>query len=79
MIYRKQASTRPTTAPTVNFPIRQDRIGVMIILALAIGGPFVRNDYGSTRYHSVLILSLAAIGLNADGLRRPTVLRSANS
>jgi len=67
MIYRETGQYKTNYgADEQIFPILQDRIGVMIILALAyLAVPFVGNDYWfSAILIPFLILSLAAIGLN---------------
>ena len=67
MIYREAGQFKTTYAADQSiFPIRQDRIGVGIILALAyIVVPLVANEYwlGSILI-PFLVLALAALGLN---------------
>jgi branched-chain amino acid transport system permease protein len=66
MFYREAGQFRTTyQADMAVFPIRQDRIGVALIIALAFSVPL----WGSTFFVSsvmipILVFSLAAIGLN---------------
>ncbi|MBI5419379.1 MAG: branched-chain amino acid ABC transporter permease [Deltaproteobacteria bacterium] len=67
MIYREAGQFKATySADQALFPIRQDQVGVAILLVIAyIVVPFVGNDYwlGSI-FIPFLVLSLAALGLN---------------
>jgi branched-chain amino acid transport system permease protein len=67
MIYREAGQFHATYAEDERiFPIRQDRIGFMGMLAVAfVGVPLVGNDYWfNAILIPFLILSLAALGLN---------------
>jgi branched-chain amino acid transport system permease protein len=67
MLYRETGQFKSSYAEDQQiFPIRQDRIGVAIILAIAfVGVPLVANQYWfSAILTPFLILSLAALGLN---------------
>ncbi len=67
MIYREAGQFKASYAEDMRiFPIRQDRIGMAILLALAfVGIPLVASDYWfQAILIPVLIFSLAALGLN---------------
>jgi branched-chain amino acid transport system permease protein len=67
MLYREAGQYKTSyQADAALFPILQDKIGIAIILALAfIGVPLVASDFTiNSIVTPVLILSLAAIGLN---------------
>ena len=67
MFYREAGQFKTTYAADMAvFPIRQDRIGLGIILAIAlIGIPLIGNDFFiATVMIPFLVFSLAAIGLN---------------
>jgi branched-chain amino acid transport system permease protein len=67
MIYREAGQFKTTYAKDQQvFPIRQDRIGVAIVLAIAfVGVPLVANQYWfSAILTPFLILALATLGLN---------------
>ncbi|HEV7257087.1 MAG TPA: branched-chain amino acid ABC transporter permease [Bosea sp. (in: a-proteobacteria)] len=67
MFYREAGQFKSTyQADMAVFPIRQDRIGLAIILAIAfIGIPMLANDFFITSVMiPFLVFSLAAIGLN---------------
>jgi branched-chain amino acid transport system permease protein len=67
MFYREAGQFKSTYAADMAvFPIRQDRIGIAIILAIAfIAVPLFGNDFFiSTVMIPFLVFSLAAIGLN---------------
>jgi branched-chain amino acid transport system permease protein len=67
MFYREAGQFKSAyAADQAMFPIRQDRIGLAIILALAFAGvPMLASDYLlSTMLIPFLIFALAAIGLN---------------
>ncbi|MBI5443665.1 MAG: branched-chain amino acid ABC transporter permease [Deltaproteobacteria bacterium] len=67
MVYREAGQFKATyAADQAVFPIRQDRIGMLILLAAAyVAVPLTANDYwlGSILI-PFLVLSLAALGLN---------------
>jgi len=67
VIYREAGQFKTSyAADQAIFPIRQDRIGVALILLVAFFGvPFAANDYFlSTIFLPFLVFSLAALGLN---------------
>jgi len=67
MLYREAGQFKSTYAEDMQiFPIRQDRIGVILLLAVAfLVVPFVANQYWfSAILIPFLVLSLAALGLN---------------
>ncbi len=66
MFYRETGQFKTTYASDMAvFPIRQDRIGIAVILAIALVIPFVANDFIITSVMiPFLVFSLAAIGLN---------------
>lgn len=67
MFYREAGQFKSTyQADMAVFPIRQDRIGIAVILAIAfIGIPMIGNDFFITSVMiPFLVFSLAAIGLN---------------
>jgi branched-chain amino acid transport system permease protein len=67
MLYRETGQFKTTyAADHAIFPIRQDRIGIAVILALAyVAIPLVASNYWlSTIMLPFLIFSLAALGLN---------------
>ena len=67
MFYREAGQFKPTYADdSAIFPLRQDRIGIAIILALAfVVVPLIATPYVfSAILIPSLILALAAIGLN---------------
>jgi branched-chain amino acid transport system permease protein len=67
MIYREAGQFKTTYAKDQQvFPIRQDRIGVAIVLAVAfVGVPLLANQYWlSAILTPFLILALATLGLN---------------
>lgn len=67
MFYREAGQFKSTyQADMAVFPIRQDRIGIAIILLIAfIGIPMIGNDFFITSVMiPFLVFSLAAIGLN---------------
>lgn len=67
MFYREAGQFKSTYAADMAvFPIRQDKIGIAIILAIAfIAIPLIDNDFFiSTVMIPFLVFSLAAIGLN---------------
>jgi branched-chain amino acid transport system permease protein len=67
MFYREAGQFKSTYAADMAvFPIRQDRIGLAVILAVAfIGIPLIGNDFFiSSVMIPFLVFSLAAIGLN---------------
>src|ERR1039457_2619560 len=67
MFYRETGQFKTTyQADQAVFPIRQDRIGIAIILLLAfVGVPLLASEFAiSSFFIPVLVFSLAAIGLN---------------
>lgn len=67
MLYREAGQFKSTYAEDMQiFPIRQDRIGVILLLAVAFFVvPFVANQYWfSALLIPFLVLSLATLGLN---------------
>ncbi|PTM40712.1 branched-chain amino acid ABC transporter permease [Bosea sp. 124] len=67
MFYREAGQFKSTySADMAVFPIRQDRIGLAVILGIAfIGIPLIGNDFFITSVMiPFLVFSLAAIGLN---------------
>lgn len=67
MFYREAGQYKTTYAADMAvFPIRQDRIGLAVILAIAfIGIPLIGNDFFiATVMIPFLVFSMAAIGLN---------------
>lgn len=67
MLYREAGQFKSTyAADRAVFPLREDRIGIAVILAIAFGVlPFVGSDFFlGTVMIPFLVLSLAAIGLN---------------
>jgi branched-chain amino acid transport system permease protein len=67
MFYREAGQFKASYAADQQlFPILQDRIGVLLFLAVAfVGVPLVANDYWYTAILiPVLVFSLAALGLN---------------
>lgn len=67
MFYREAGQFKSTYAADMAvFPIRQDRIGIAVILLIAfIGIPLIGNDFFiATVMIPFLVFSLAAIGLN---------------
>src|ERR1700676_23818 len=67
MLYREAGQFKTTYATDQQvFPIRQDRIGVALLAAIAfVGIPLVANQYWlSAILTPFLILSLATLGLN---------------
>jgi branched-chain amino acid transport system permease protein len=67
MFYREAGQFKSTyQADMAVFPIRQDRIGIAVILGIAfIGIPLIGNDFFITSVMiPFLVFSLAAIGLN---------------
>jgi branched-chain amino acid transport system permease protein len=66
MLYREAGQFKTDYASDqAIFPILQDRIGIAIILAIAIAIPFIGNDFLINAVMiPFLIFSLAAIGLN---------------
>src|SRR5512143_3719634 len=67
MLYREAGQFKSSyTADTAIFPIRQDRVGMAVILLVAfVGMPLLASPYlFSAILIPFLILSLAAIGLN---------------
>ncbi len=67
MLYREAGQFKSTYAEDMQiFPIRQDRIGVLLLLAVAfLVVPFVANQYWfSAILIPFLVLSLATLGLN---------------
>ncbi len=67
MFYREAGQFKTSyQADEAIFPLRQDRIGLAVILAVAfIGIPLIRNEFLiSTVMIPFLVFSLAAIGLN---------------
>lgn len=66
MFYREAGQFKSTySADMAVFPIRQDRIGIAIILGVALLIPFVASDFFvSAVMIPFLVFSLAAIGLN---------------
>jgi branched-chain amino acid transport system permease protein len=67
VFYREAGQYKTTYAADMAvFPIRQDRIGIAVILAIAfIGIPLIGNDFFiATVMIPFLVFSLAAIGLN---------------
>ncbi|RYE72954.1 MAG: branched-chain amino acid ABC transporter permease, partial [Hyphomicrobiales bacterium] len=67
MFYREAGQYKSTYAADMAvFPLRQDRIGIAVILAIAfIGIPLLGNDFFiASVMIPFLVLSLAAIGLN---------------
>lgn len=67
MFYREAGQFKTSyVADSQIFPIRQDRIGMMILLAIAfVGIPFFASEYWLTAILlPFLVFSLAAIGLN---------------
>lgn len=67
MFYREAGQFKSTySADMAVFPLRQDRIGIAVILAIAfVGVPLIGNDFFiSSVMIPFLVFSLAAIGLN---------------
>jgi branched-chain amino acid transport system permease protein len=66
MLYREAGQFKPTYAADMAvFPIRQDRIGIAIIVTLAVLVPFVGDSFLLQAVMiPFLVFSLAAIGLN---------------
>jgi len=66
MLYRESGQYKTTyIADQAIFPIREDRIGMVIIGLIALAIPFVASDFFLNAIMTpFLILSLAAIGLN---------------
>lgn len=67
MLYREAGQFKTTyAADSQIFPIRQDRMGMLVLLVLAFGVvPTIANDYWfSAILIPCLVLSLAALGLN---------------
>jgi branched-chain amino acid transport system permease protein len=66
MFYRETGQFKTTYASDMAvFPIRQDRIGIALILIIALVIPWVANDFFLTSVMiPFLVFSLAAIGLN---------------
>ncbi len=66
MLYRESGQYKTSyIADQAIFPIREDRIGMMIIGAIALAIPFVASDFFLNAIMTpFLILALAAIGLN---------------
>src|SRR6266581_2107204 len=65
MLYRETGQFKTTYAADQQlFPIRQDRIGMAILLAVAIAGAIDFNYWFSGVLIPFLIFSLAALGLN---------------
>jgi branched-chain amino acid transport system permease protein len=66
VFYRETGQFKTTYASDMAvFPIRQDRIGIALILIIALIIPFVANDFIITSVMiPFLVFSLAAIGLN---------------
>jgi branched-chain amino acid transport system permease protein len=67
MLYREAGQFKSTYAEDMQiFPIRQDRVGVILLLAVAfLVVPFVANQYWfSAILIPFLVLSLATLGLN---------------
>ena len=67
MLYREAGQFKSTYAADQQiFPLRQDRIGIAVVLVLAfVVVPLVGNQYWlSALLTPFLILSLAALGLN---------------
>lgn len=67
MFYREAGQFKSTYAADMAvFPIRQDRIGIAVILLVAfVGVPLIGNDFFTTTVMiPFLVFSLAAIGLN---------------
>ena len=67
MLYREAGQFKTTYAADQQlFPIRQDRLGVLTLLAIAfVGVPLIANEYWfSAILIPFLIFSLAALGLN---------------
>ena len=66
MFYREAGQFKTNyTADMAVFPIRQDRIGLIIIAVIAIALPFVSNHFViQAMVIPFLVFSLAAIGLN---------------
>ena len=67
MLYREVGQFKTSyAADQAIFPIRQDRIGLVVVLLIAyVAIPLVGNDYWlRTRLIPFLIYSLAAVGLN---------------
>jgi branched-chain amino acid transport system permease protein len=66
MLYREAGQFKSSYAADMSiFPLRQDRIGLAVILALAFAAPLVLSSFAvSALLIPVLIFALAAIGLN---------------
>jgi branched-chain amino acid transport system permease protein len=66
MLYREAGQFKTDYASDqAIFPIRQDRIGVAVILAIALAIPFTENDFLINAVMTpFLIFALASIGLN---------------
>ena len=66
MLYREAGQFKSSyVADMAIFPLRQDRIGIAVILALAVLAPLVLSSFAiSSLMIPVLIFSLATIGLN---------------
>jgi branched-chain amino acid transport system permease protein len=66
MLYREAGQFKTSyEADFAVFPLRQDRIGVAVILAAAVLVPFVASEFVvNSMLIPILIFSLAAIGLN---------------
>src|SRR3954467_9401022 len=66
MLYREAGQFKSTYAADASvFPLREDRIGLAVILLLAFVGPFVASDFMlQAVLIPFLVFSLAAIGLN---------------
>jgi branched-chain amino acid transport system permease protein len=63
----KPVNSRPPTLPTSSyFPIRQDRLGILVLLVIAfLGVPLLASEYWfSAILIPFLIFALAALGLN---------------
>ena len=70
MFYREAGQYKSTYAADMAvFPLRQDRIGIAVILAIALVAiPFLGSDFFiASVMIPFLIFSLAAIGLNQTG------------
>ena len=66
MLYREAGQFKTTyTADSAVFPILQDRIGLAVIIVLALAVPLTNNDFLINAVMTpFLIFALAAIGLN---------------
>jgi branched-chain amino acid transport system permease protein len=66
MLYREAGQFKTDYASDqAIFPIRQDRIGIAVILAIALAIPFTENDFLiNAMMTPFLIFALASIGLN---------------